>query len=118
MQRHVVHFMLGLLIATLAQMTFWCSICSSAIGTSLWFDGEDDAEDHRRSQLHKIVVARSDPEGLKQFSLQLKKEKPQDKTGSEFSMLVQWKYCLFRQAQKIEERYRDEDARKNKVHFP
>ena len=110
--------MLGLIIASFAQMTVWCAKCSTAIGTSLWFDGEDDAEDHRSSQLHRVVVAHNDPEVVKQFALHLKGDKPKDKTGSEFSKAVQWQFVVFQQAQRIEARYRDEDARNNKVHFP
>ena len=115
-----IGLMPDLTIVSFAQMTmtFTCPKCSSAIGTTLCFDGEDGAVDHRRSELHTVVLARSDPEALKQFALQLKKEKPKDKTGSEFSKVVQWQFVLLRQALRIEAGYREQDRVDTKVHFP
>ena len=110
--------MLALIKASFAQMSFGCPKCSSAIGASLWFDSEDDAACHRGSELHTVVCSHRDPPLLKQFTLYLKKEKPKNKTGSEFSSAVQWQFIVFRQRARIEEDYRAQDAKDTKVHFP
>ena len=86
------------MIASVAQMSTICQKCGSAIGTSLWFDNEDDAGRHRESELHMVVRSQTDPRLLNQFKQHLNKHKPKNMTGTEFSSAVQREFILFRNA--------------------
>ena len=99
-------------------MSIWCGKCSGAIGTTLWFDNEEDAARHRGSELHTVVCSQTAPRLIKQFSYYLKNYMPTDKTGSAFSSAVQWQFIVVRQREQIEENYRVQDAKDTKVHFP
>ena len=69
------------------------------MGTNLWFDNEADVKDHRESKLHAAVSSATEDHLLKEFAKRLKDEKPKDKTGSAFSLAVQWQFVLFQQRQ-------------------
>ena len=81
------------------EMAFLRQKCGQAIGASLRFDSEADAKDRRESKLHAAVSSASEDHSLKEFAKHLKDEKPKDKTGSAFSLAVQWQFVLFQHRQ-------------------
>ena len=97
-------------------MAIYCGKCSLAVKTSLWFDNEADAKGHRESKLHAAVSSDSQSRLLQDFRKHLeehfaeaKRAKPnaKKKTGTEFSMAVQWQFVLFQQREEVDAGWRE-----------
>ena len=85
-------------------VTIWCPRCSLACGLSLFFDGELDFEDHKRSTLHitrTMPIATGSASRLLDFKMHLAKEEirqeiyAQDATGTQFSWIIERRFESF-----------------------